>query len=170
MDKNLDKVLNIDQEIGDFLYDNDNLNDKEIATIFEEKKFVDRALKIIKKLSSNSVMELLRRSRYLRDFIDIKKFIKRYPLNKKKLKENNELYYEEYRKLQRTCEFLVDISNDNAEYLEYIDALDIDNVERYLLTNMSNEQIYSLADKTGIWDEKLYYFSFLKKNKKGKNS
>ena len=74
MDKNLDKILGIDQEIGDFLYDNDNLSDKEISTKFEEHRFVDRAIKILNKLSNNSMMELLKRSRYLRDFIDIKKF------------------------------------------------------------------------------------------------
>lgn len=170
MDKNLNKVLSIDQEIGDFLYDNDNLTDKEISVKFEEKRFIDRALKIIRKLSNNNIIELLKRSRYLRDFIDIKRFIKKYPINKKKLKYNKELYLEEYQKLQKTCSFLNDISIDYGEFLEYMDILDIPSVEKYLLTNMSNEQIYSLANNTNIWDEKLYFFSFFKKNKKEKNS
>ncbi len=168
MDKNLDKILSIDQEIGDFLYDNDSLSDKEISTKFEEHRFIDRAIKIINKLSNKSIIELLKRSRYLRDYIDMKRFIKKYPINKKRLKDNKELYLEEYQKLQKTCLFLNDISIDTQEFLEYLDILDVENIEKYLLKNMSNEQIYSLANSTNIWEEKLYFFSFLKKNKRGK--
>lgn len=168
MDDKLNKLLLLDQEIGDFLYENENLNDNEIALKFEEKKFVDRAIKILKKLSNNNVIELLKRARYLTNFIDLKKFIKKYPLNKSKLKKNKELFIEEYKKLQKTCFFLSDIAIDYKEFREYMDVLDIDNVEKYLLENMPNDQIYKLSLETGIWDEKLFYFSFLKNNKKKK--
>ena len=166
MDKLLNKILLIDQEIGDFLYENDNLSDNEIATIFDEKKYIDKSLKIIKKMSNNSLVELIKRARYITSFIDLKKFIKKYPINKSYLKKNKDLYIEEYKKLQKTCFCLNDISVDYQEYREYMDILDIDNVEKYLLENMPNDQIYMLANSTGVWDEKLYFFSFFKKKKK----
>ena len=168
MDDKLNKLLLIDQEIGDFLYENDFLTEDEIANKFEEKDFVGKAMKIIKKLSNNNLIELLKRSRYLSSFIDLKRFIKKYPLNKAKLKKNNSLYIEEYHRLQNICFRINDISFDKEEFNEYLDILDVDNVEKYLLEHMPNEQIYTLANENGIWEEKLYYFSFLKNVKKEK--
>lgn len=164
MDKNLNDLLIIDQEIGDFLYENDNLSDDELNSKFEKKGFINKALKIIAKLSSKNVIELLKRSRYLNNFIDIKKFIKRYPLNKTYLKQNKNMYIEEYQKLRKTCLYFSEIAVNYNEFQEYMNVLDIDNIECYLLENMPNDQIYKLSCDTGDWEQKLFYFSFLKKS------
>lgn len=163
MDKDLNDLLIIDQKIGDFYYDNTNLTDDEFVEKFYNMNYIDKALKKVKKLSGNKVLELLKRSNYIKDFIDLKKFLKPYKINKKYLKENQEMYIEEYKKLRRTCFLISDISSNDCDFEEYMDALDIDNIEEYLLKNMPNEQIYKLSLETGIWDEKLFYFSFLKK-------
>ena len=130
---------------------------------FEKENYVSKALKIINKLSSKNVLEVLKRSRYLGDFIDLKRFLKPYKINKKYLKENKEMYIEEYKRLRNTCYLISSIVRNNNEFNEYMDVLNVDNVEEYLLHNMPNEQIYALASETGVWDEKLFYFSFLKK-------
>ena len=166
MNKNLNDLLIIDQEIGDFLYQNSNLNDDELNTKFEEQNYVGKALKIINKLSSKNVIELIKRSSYLNSFIDIKKFIKKYPLNKSYLKKNKELYLEEYHKLRNICYYFSDIANNYQEFQEYMDIIDADNVESYLLENMPNEQIYSLSNETADWSQKLFYFSFFKVKEK----
>lgn len=152
----------IDQEIGDFLYDNNGLSDNELNTKFEEKGYVNKALKLLSKLSNKGVLELIKRSRYLNSFIDIKKFLSGYPINKTYLKNNKDMYIEEYKKLKNTCVYLSDISLDYNEFQEYMKVLDVDGVEFYLLENMPNEQIYELSHDTGDWMQKLYYFSFLK--------
>lgn len=166
MDKNLNDLLIIDQEIGDFFYENEELTDNELNMKFEEKNYINKALKIISKLSSKNVIELLKRSRYLNSFIDLKKFIKKYPLNKTYLKEHQEMYLEEYHKLRKMCFYLSDIAIDYNEFLDYMKILDTDNIESYLLSHMPNEQIYELSQETDEWDEKLYYFSFLKNKEK----
>ncbi len=163
MDRKLNDLLMIDQKIGDFYYENNDLDDNQFMEKFEKTNYVDKALKIISKLSGKNVLELLKRSRYLNDFIDMKKFLKPYRINKKYLKENKEMYIEEYKRLKNTCYMIGDIAIDNYDFAEYMDALDIDNIFEYLLHNMPNEQIYALANETNIWDEKLFYFSFLKK-------
>ncbi len=163
MDKDLNDLLIIDQEIGNFYYDNTTLTDDEFVEKFYNMNYIDKALKKVKKLSGEKVLELLKRSNYLKDFIDLKKFLKPYKINKKYLKENKEMYIEEYKKLRRTCYLISDISHDNHDFNEYMDVLDVDNIELYLLNNMPNEQIYKLSLETGVWDEKLFYFSFLKK-------
>ena len=166
MDKNLNDLLIIDQEIGDFFYENEELTDNELNMKFEEKNYINKALKIISKLSSKNVIELLKRSRYLNSFIDLKKFIKKYPLNKTYLKEHQDMYLEEYHKLRKMCFYLSDIAIDYNEFLDYMKILDTDNIESYLLSHMPNEQIYELSQETDEWDEKLYYFSFLKNKEK----
>ncbi len=165
MDKDLNDLLIIDQEIGNFYYGNTTLTDDEFVEKFYNMNYIDKALKKVKKLSGEKVLELLKRSNYLKDFIDLKKFIKKYPLNKSILKRNKDLYLEEYHNLQKTCLIISNITNNYLEFEEYMHLLNVDSVEDYLLSNMSNEQIYSLSLETNIWDEKLFLFSYLKNNK-----
>lgn len=167
MDKNLNSLLIIDQKIGDFFDENESLSDKELNNKFDQMNYINQALKIINKLSNKNVIELLKRSRYLPSFIDIKKFIKKYPLNKTFLRKNKDLYLDEYKKLRNMCFYLSNISIDYNDFLEYMKILDADNIEKYLLENMPNEQIYELSKDTGLWEEKLFYFSFFKKEKNG---
>ena len=164
MNKNLNALLMIDQEIGDFLYENNALSDVEIANKFEKKGYVDKALRLLSKLSSKNVIELLKRSRYLNEFIDIKQFIKKYPLNKTYLRHNQDMYLEEYKKLENICMYFSRISLNYKEFQEYMEALDTDDVENYLLENMPNDQIYALSCDTTDWDRKLFYFSYFKKS------
>ena len=163
MDRNLNSLLLIDQKIGDFFYENEDLSDEELNNKFESLNYINKALRILEKLSSKNVLELLKRSIYLTSFIDLKKFIKKYPLNKSYLKKNKDMYIEEYKKLRNTCFYLSSIAMDNKDFLEYMKAIDADNVEKYLLENMPNSQIYELSKDTNEWEEKLFYFSFLKK-------
>ncbi len=163
MNRNLNDLLIIDEQIGDFYYSNSELSLDDFMEKFNKTNYVEKALKIIHKLSRENIIELLRRSTYLTDFIDLQKYIKGYPLNKTYLKQNKDMYIEEYKKLWKTCHMISDHVHSDNEFQEYMDALKIDDVEEYLLTNMPNEQIYALASETSVWHEKLYYFSFLKK-------
>jgi len=160
----LNKILMIDQDIRDFLDDNRELSDLEFEEKFYEKGYVEKAIKILKNLNSKDIIEVVKRCRCLWNFVDLKKFIKRYPINKTYLKNNQNMYIEEYRNLQKTCYCLGDISCNVNEFQDYMKIMNISDVENYLLTNMPNDQIYTLANATGIWEEKLYYFSYFKKD------
>jgi len=164
MNDNLNKILMIDQDIQDFIIDNEDLSDLEFEDKFYKKRYIDKAINILKKMSSKDMIEVIKRCRYLWNFIDLKKFIKRYPLNKTYLNNNKDMYIEEYRNLQNTCYSLSNISTNVKEFQDYMSILAVDDIEKYLLTNMPNDQIYSLASSTGMWDEKLYFFSFFKKD------
>ena len=76
------------------------------------------------------------------------------------------MYIEDYRNLQKTCYSISDISSNVKEFQDYMRILNVDDTQKYLLTYMPNEQIYSLASSTGMWDEKLYFFSFFKENER----
>ena len=164
MNEKLNKIMILDQEIMDFIEYNHELSDLEFEDKFQEKKYVDKIIKLLQKMNSHDLIEVIKRCRCISNFVDLKKFIKKYPLNKTYLKKNQEMYIEEYRNLQKTCYCLSDISSNVNEFQDYMKLLNVDDTEKYLLTNMPNDQIYNLACSTGMWDEKLYYFSFLKKN------
>jgi len=164
MSENLNKILMIDQNIQEFIVDNEDLSDLEFEDKFYQKRYIDKAISILKKINSKDMIEVIKRCRCLWNFIDLKKFIKRYPLNKTYLNNNKDMYIEEYRNLQKICYSLSDISTNIKEFQDYMNILAVDDIEKYLLTNMPNEQIYILASSTGMWDEKLYFFSFFKKD------
>lgn len=161
---NINKILMIEQDIQDFITENEALSDLEFEDKFYEKCYIDKAINTLKKMSSKDIIEVIKRCSCLWHFIDLKKFIKKYPLNKTYLNNNKDMYIEEYHNLQKTCYCISNISVNIKDFQEYMNILNVDDTEKYLLTNMSNEQIYSLASSTGMWDEKLYFFSFLKKN------
>ena len=52
---------------------------------------------------------------------------------------------------------------NKEDFLSYLRILDVDNVVEWLLKNMPNEDLMSLANRTSDWMEKLYYFGYLKK-------
>lgn len=163
MNDNLNKILLIDQDIQSFIMDNIEMSEEEFEEEFAKKKFVSKAIRVLNKMSRYDLIEAIKRCRYIWKFVDLNKFIKKYPINKKYLKENKDKYIEEYHKLRNTCFSICDLSNDYNEFQKYLDSLDIDNVEEYLLTNMPNEQIYALACESTDWSQKLFYFSFFKK-------
>ena len=111
-----------------------------------------------KTFKNEFLSEVREEQEYIIENIEIKEGIAKNDA----LKENKELYIEEYKRLRNTCNLISNIATSNNEFYEYMDVLNVDDIELYLLNNMPNEQIYTLASETGIWDEKLFYFSFFK--------
>ena len=93
----------------------------------------------------------------------IRIFLKKYHVNKKAIKEDPKRCLDEYDKLNVICETISENSVNSKEFLEYMQILDMDNVQEYLLKMMPNNDLNILANRTGDWNEKLYYYSFLKK-------
>ena len=164
MNENINNLLIIDQEIRDFTRDNYELSEDEFNNLFEEKKFITRAKRILNKLNGKDLVEAIKRSEYIWSYLDLGYYIKRYPINKAYLKNNKDKYIDEYKDLQKFCMHVSELSNDYQEFYKYANILDIDKVEEYLLTHMPNEQIYELSKETDDWIQKLFYFSFLKKS------
>ena len=164
MNEDINNFLIIDQEIRDFTRDNYELSEDEFNTLFDKKKFVSRAKKILNKLNRKELIEAIKRSEYIWSYLDLGYYIKRYPIDKAYLKKNSDKYLYEYKELQKFCMHVSELTNDYKEFYQYANILDIDGVEEYLLSNMPNDQIYELSKETNDWIQKLFYFSFLKKS------
>ena len=70
MNENINNLLIIDQEIRDFTRDNYELSEDEFNNLFEEKKFITRAKRILNKLNGKDLVEAIKRSEYIWSYLD----------------------------------------------------------------------------------------------------
>ena len=164
MSEEINNLLIIDQEIRDFTRDNYELSEEEFNSLFDKKKFIAKAKRILNKLNNKELVEAIKRSEYIWSYIDLGYYIKKYPIDKNYLKNNSDKNLDEYKNLQKFCLHVSELTNNYEDFFKYADILDIDGAEEYLLKNMPNEQIYELSQETDDWVQKLFYFSFLKKS------
>ena len=85
MNENISKLMILDQKINDFI-DNNDLNDVSVDEKFENTHYVDKCINILKHMSNKDVLEAVKRFDYIPLFVDYKVFLKRYVVDKKKLK------------------------------------------------------------------------------------
>jgi hypothetical protein len=164
MNKDINNLLIIDQEIRDFTRDNYELSEEEFNNLFEKKNYISKAKRILSRLNRKELVEAIKRSEYIWDYLYLGYYLKKYPIDKAYLKQNNDKYLDEYRNLQKYCMHISELTNNYKQFYQYADQIDIDGAEEYLLTNMPNDQIYELSKETNDWIQKLFYFSFFKKS------
>ena len=141
MSDNIAKLMRIEQNIVKFIDENNDLSDKLLDDKFEETHYIEKCINIIKKMSNKEILEAIKRLDYINMFVDYKVFLKKYRVNKKALKEDPKLCLEEYDKLNNICEVIGENSNNKKEFLEYMQILDIDNAQEYLLKMMPNDDL-----------------------------
>ena len=168
MDESLNKLLIIDQNLREFVNDNCELSDEDFEIQLSEIGYLDKAVNILNKLNHRNRIEAIKRCDYLWDFIDLSKFVVKYPIDKEYLRNNEDQYIEEYKSLNDLCLHISRIATSRKEFSSLVKKLDIDNVEEYLLRHMPNDQLYKLSLDTNDWLQKLFYFSYFKKDKKKK--
>lgn len=162
MSEKLEKILNIDYLISTFDINNSDLSNFELRCKFEDSGLVDKALKLLSTMNNNDIIESFKRSEYLYRYIDYSRFFKKIRLDKKKLKEENS-YLEEYKKLEDLLDLLILKSKESIfSTHELMDSLDFDSAIDYLLTEMSNDDIMELACESTDWEDKLFFYAYLK--------
>ena len=165
MNENISKLMILDQKINDFI-DNNDLNDVLVDEKFENTHYVDKCINILKHMSNKDVLEAVKRFDYIPLFVDYKVFLKRYVVDKKKLKNSPELCLEEYQNVSNVWKRIDEIATSNKEAYEYMNILKLDNAMEDILHLMPNEDLMKLANNSKDWVEKLYFYSFFKATKK----
>lgn len=165
MSENVSKLMHLEQLIIKFIDDNPDVNDPTIDERFNATHYIDKCINILKRMSNRDVLESLKRFEYIRMFVDFKVFLKKYTINKKAIKEKPENCIMEYDELNRLCLTISEISDNKNDFLAYLKILDVDHAIEWLLKHMPNEDLMILANRTGDWAEKLYYYSYFKGEK-----
>ena len=162
MSDKLEKLLNIDYLISTFDINNRDLSDFELRCKFEDSGLVDKALKLLSTMNNNDVIESFKRSEFLFKYIDYSRFFKKIRLDKKRIKEENS-YLEEYKRITDLLDILIIKCHESiCDSNQILDLLGFDNILDYLLTEMSNDDIMELATSSTDWEDKLYYYAYLK--------
>ena len=169
---NVDKILDLDKEVQDFL---DKYSSGKKADYYEKelnkqwkihgKDFSKRADDILKKMSNVELMYTILGTERIKDITEIFEYFKPYKIDVEYLKEHpdkaKEYYYDNL--MQQDA---IQKTSINKYYYDIImDKNYFEEIERFVLSQMNNEELMELADSSKDWYEKLYYYGFLKQDK-----
>lgn len=156
MSENLKKIIDLEEELANFLEKEIDANDTNCENI------ILKISKLLEKINNEELIYILLNMEYIHRVINVSAYFKKYKINKKKIKEENS-YKEAFKKLGLFVERIRECSICEEEYMYICNKCDVDNVANYLLNNMSNEDIMTLSQESDDWNYKLFLFENLKK-------
>lgn len=159
--KYLEQIVYIDRCLGKLI--ELDISDDEKDDILDSEDYINKLLFCLGKLSSKDIVLAIYNCENIFDFVDITRFVKKYPIDKAFLKENRDEVINEYNKLENFMSYVNKISHDNNEFKVFVDKFKVLEVEENLLKLMPNSDLYELSKKSGNWEEKLFIYSHFKK-------
>ena len=170
--KKLDMLLDLDKELNDFFnkYSTKTYFEPELNKQWKKRGdyFVSKAQEILSSMSNEELMYGLLGTESIKDIVDFFEYFTPYIPDVKYLKEHpekaKEYYYENLMQ--------VDAINKKAINEHYFKAImDLNyfgEIEKYILSLMSNKDLMELANSSKEWYQKLYYYGFIKSESKDK--
>ena len=89
MTDRVQKIMDMNSKIDNYIIDNSDMTDEEFTQMIDDSKVVEKTLKILSKMNTEEILETIKRCETLTSLIDMKCYIKKYPLKKKKLKRRH---------------------------------------------------------------------------------
>ena len=168
--KNVDQILDLDKEVEDFL---DKYSSGKKGDYYEKElnkqwkihgdEFTKRANKILKKMSNQELMFTILGTERIKDITEIFEYFKPYKIDVEYLKAHPEKAKEYYYENLMQQDAIQRQSINEYYYQIIMDKNYFEEIEKFVLSQMSNEELMELADSSKDWREKLYYYGFLKK-------
>ena len=168
--KNVDDILDLDKELTDFL---DKYSSGKKPDYFERelnrqwkihgKEFEERADKIFSSMSNQELMVSLLGIDHIKDIVNIFDYFKPYVIDIDYLKEHPEKAKEYYLDNLLQQDAIEKYALNEYYYKKIMNLNYFDEIEKFLLSQMSNEDLMELANSSKDWYDKLYYYEFLKK-------
>ena len=171
--KNVDDILDLDKELSTFLdkYSSGKENDfveKELNKQWKihGNEFTKKAHEIYSKMNNSELMYSLLGTNEVHYLVDIFKYFKPFKININELKKHPEKAMEFYIE-NLTQQKAIRNTAINDYYYDRIKELNyFDEIEKVILSYMSNDELMELANNSKDWYEKLYYYGFIKSNSK----
>ena len=171
--ENIDNILDLDKEVQEFLekYSSGKKSDyfeKELNKQWKihGKEFTERAEKILSEMNNTELMYTLLSTERIKDLANIVEYFKPFKIDVEYLKANPDNEKEYYYKnlIQQEAVFKASI---NKHYYKIIMSKNyFFEIEKFVLSLMSNEEIMELANSSDNWYEKIYLYGFLDSDKK----
>lgn len=175
MSKGLHDIIELDKELTKFLDENSSgkqtdFLEKKLNKKWPEKKdyFLEKADDIFSKMNNLDLLLAIASTDEIAQIVDIFSYFKEITPDIEIMKAHPNELIPYYLKILSDKETFMLLSINGYYYLEVKNKIKFEEIEKFILQNMSNEELMILAQESKIWLDKLYYYGFLKKetNKK----
>ena len=173
--KNVDDILNLDAEINEFFekYSSGKKHDyfeKELNKQWAKRgtEFTNRITKILSNMNNQELLYTLLGTEMISRIVDVFQFFEPYKINPQYLIEHPEKAREYYLDNILQQNAIRDTAINEYFYYRIMDLNYFDDIERFCLSHMSNEELVELAESSKEWQDKLYFYGFLDKEKEVK--
>ena len=99
------------------------------------------------------------------DFISISDYIKQYRIDLKYLMDNQDKAKEYYDDIEKQLKQLEQFSINEHYYDAIKNITKLEGIQRIFLSCMNNKDLIDLANKSEHWEEKIYFYGFIKPKK-----
>lgn len=168
--QNVDQILDLDKDVQDFL---EKYSSGKKADYYEKElnkqwkihgdKFAKRADEILKKMSNAELMYTILGTERIKDIAEIFEYFKPYKIDVEYLKEHPDKAKDYYYENLMQQDAILKNSINKYYYKIIMDKNYFEEIEKFILSQMNNDELMELADSSKDWYEKLYYYGFLKK-------
>ena len=164
--ENFDKLLDLDKEISAFFTKHTKYDyfEKELNKEWSihGNDFVKRADDILSTMDNEELLYALLGTKTIEKIIDVCKYFKPYKINVEYLKEHPEKAKEYYIDNLMQQDAIKSKSINKYYYKAIMNLNNFDEIEKAILSNMSNDDLMELANSSNDWREKLYFYGFIK--------
>lgn len=170
LDSKIDEIINLDNELINFLdkYSSGkktDLREKKLNKQWAKKGdyFVEKAHSLFLNMNNEELLISLLSTEHICHIVDIFDYFNPFLINVDYLLKHPERRLEAYYVTLSNHQSLKDILI-NPYYLQRLEEINcFEEIEKFILSNMSNKQIIELSNKSKDWNEKLYLYGYLKK-------
>lgn len=168
INQNIKEIIELDNELKKFLdkYGSKLPYSLEIKLNREWKKvskiYKNKADEIFGKMSNGELLIAIGMTEYIFTIVNIVDYFQKIKIDFDKIKDNPDLLINMYFRILKEDLILKEYAISDYYYEKIKAKNNIENIEKILLSNMTNEQIGFLASNSNQWLTKLYYYGFLK--------
>ena len=124
--------------------------------------FQSRAINILAHMNNEELMYGLLGTEWIKDIVDYFSYFKPCTTDIEYLKKHPEKAKEYYYQNLMQVKSIHDKSINEYYYKVIMDLNYFDEIEKVILSTMSNKDLLDLANSSETWHQKLYYYGFLK--------
>ena len=171
--ENINAIIDLDDELVAFL---DKYSSGKKTDYFEKElnkqwkkhgdEFTKKADKILKNMSNYELLLTMASTDEITHIVDIFNYFRPYTIDIDYLIKHPDKANEYYIECTNQQETIINNTINDYVALRLLDLNYFDDIEKFVLSNMSNDELLKMAKSSKFWDEKLYYYGFINNNKK----
>ena len=172
----VDQILDLDKELQEFFdkYSsgkNPDYYEKELNKQWKlhGDDFVKRADNILKKMNNVELMYTILGTEKIIDIVDIIDYFTPYKIDVDYLKKHPDRAKEYYYENLMQQDAIQKNAINKYYYRMIMDKNYFNEIERFILSQMSNKELMELANSSKSWYKKLYFYGFIKDDANNKH-